>query len=157
MENCPICGKEMEDSRHVSVECFYAVEEVVPRAKKSVMLQEVTKKGSYWGITRRYPRGTRDKWFVAKRGVKKGIKTTKIETRQISAKPVRLLENAIYTMGCCKSCRGDFLRLLGEWSRGEHATPEWGGNICVRELGAIKRITKAEWDERMAERQNQRI
>jgi len=104
-ETCPICHREMEDRRHVGVECFYDVKEVVPTAQEHVIFNEVDRKTAYWGITRHYPKGTRDKWFVKKRFVdKNGIKHTETGIRQVPAKPVRLLEKKIFSVACCKSC-----------------------------------------------------
>jgi hypothetical protein len=154
-ETCPICHKEMEDRRHVGVECFYDVSEAVPETRKLPIFKEVDRKSTIWGITRHYPRGTRDKWFIKKVSVsKEGIKTTHSGIKQVPVKAVRLLEDHLYSVTCCKACRGDFLRLFGQWAKGKFVTPEGDGDIPVRELGAIKMLTRGEWESRNKKRTN---
>jgi len=63
MERCPICGKKMEDSRHVGVECFYDVNEYVMDATKREFFIPVDLHGSYWGVTRTYHNGTVDSFI----------------------------------------------------------------------------------------------
>jgi hypothetical protein len=121
MENlCPICGKEMEDTRHVGVECFYDVHEVVPDAVKSVIFKEVDEGTTYWGVTRHYPEGTKDNHFVESEGkTEAGFKTTKIGIKQDPIPKIRLLEDSLFSVTCCKSCRADFLWIFGQWAKGE--------------------------------------
>ena len=154
-EKCPVCGKEMEDQRHVGVECFYNVQEAVPSARTSTIFKEVDAKGTYWGVTRRYKKGTKDKWVVTGRSVKNGVPHTRVDTKQVRVKGVRLLEDTLFSVTCCKSCRGDFLRLFRAWSRGEHVTPEGDGEVLVRDLGALKRISVAEWESRRAQMEHE--
>jgi len=147
-EECPVCGREMEDQRHVGVECFYDVNEAVPSAKKGTIFQEVDGKSVYWGVTQRYRKGTRDKWIAKDLPNKNGIKQTSMKTKQVPIKPIRLLEKSIYTVACCKACRADFLAMMGRWARGELVTDEGEGEVLVRELGTNKRISREEWEAR---------
>jgi len=154
VDTCPICRQEMEDRRHVGVECFYAVDEVAPDTTKDTVLRPVPDDASIWGITRRYPAGTVDKHVVT--GVttsEAGYKTTHVGTVQEPIPPIRVVELTIYSMECCKSCRADFLRMFGRWTKGalvhrEEDDPE--ADIPIRENGAIRLITREEWDRRRA-------
>jgi hypothetical protein len=154
---CPVCNGEMEDRRHVSVECFYDVHEVAPYAEKDTLLQEVPHEGAFWGITRRYPEGTRDKPVVT--GTSKtpgGYTVTHIENAQEPIPSVRVIEKPVYTIPCCKDCRAEFLHVFGKWAKGElvcRAEPSPEANIPVRENGAIRYITREEWDRRRSERE----
>ena len=157
-EACPICGREMEDRRHVSVECFYDVKEIVPTATQAVVFQEVDKKTAIWGITRHYPKGKRDSIFIKKRSTNKlGTPVTEWGNKKVPVAPIRLLEKAIYSVPCCKACRGDFLRLFGEWAEGKHATPEGDGDIPVRINGAIKMLTPEEWEKYRASKEKDHV
>lgn len=49
-EKCQVCGQVDEDIRHVGVECFYAVDEVVPEAEEQLVLQRSGKRFP-WGYT----------------------------------------------------------------------------------------------------------
>ena len=150
MKKCPICKNETEDMRHVSVECFYAVDEVVPEVKKEQIFTEVKKEGSYWGYTRTYPEGTRDKFITKEKQVKKGeTPVTEITIKQQPVDGVRLLEKDIYSINCCKNCRADFLSVFEQWSEGnfsEDTEYNEEANIPIRENGAIRYISKAEWE-----------
>ena len=103
INDCPICQGEMDDTRHVGVECFYAVDEVAPNAEKRPIFREVDADGGYWGTTRRYPAGTKDKHRIVEiRAVE-----SKVETDQVPVPPIRLIELSLYSVTCCKSCRAD--------------------------------------------------
>lgn len=57
---CPIClDADMDDIRHVSVECFYDVSEVAPGASREPIFRGVPEDAAIWGATRHYPAGTR--------------------------------------------------------------------------------------------------
>lgn len=57
-----------------------------------------------------------------------------------------------FTLRVCKDCRSDWLRAIEEWFKGAK-TPEGEGDIPIRELGAMKMITREEWDRRRRERE----
>ncbi len=117
MDRCPVCRKMCEDIRHVGVECFYRVNEVAPKMKEQLVLQEVHENAPYWGVTRAYPAGTRDEFSARQKTGEPN--TTIIDTTQVPIPAVRLLEKTLYTIQCCKPCRGDFLELLKKWTNGE--------------------------------------
>jgi hypothetical protein len=141
----------MEDSRHVAVECFYAVDEVAPTATKVPFFAEVPAEGAYWGITRSYPAGTKDRHIASDGGVSEsGIQATKIATVQDPIGPIRLLEKTAFSVDCCKRCRGEFLAMFGKWSKGElvgERDDRPGAYIPVRVNGATVMMTEAEWRE----------
>ncbi|MGE4043428.1 MAG: hypothetical protein AB7F35_01150 [Acetobacteraceae bacterium] len=141
----------MEDSRHVAVECFYAVDEVAPTAQKVPFFSEVPPEGAYWGITRSYPAGTKDRHVVSDGGVSEsGVPVTRLDTVQEPVKPVRLLEQTAFSVDCCKRCRGEFLAMFGTWSKGElvgERDDRPGADIPVRVNGATVMITEVEWRE----------
>lgn len=140
VDTCPICGRAMEDQRHVGVECFYDVHEVVPSAVAQTVLVEVPEQGRYWGITRRYPAGRRDRHVPSDGGATaSGFKVIKVDVVQEPLPAVRLLEKPLFSVACCKACRADFLALFGRWASGEFAQ---GGNEddTVRLLGAARLV-----------------
>lgn len=147
---CPVCEGDMEDTRHVGVECFYDVNEVVPSAEKRPVFQEVSEGASIWGMTRRYPAGTRDKHSTHKTGES----SYKIETAQEPIAAIRLVENQIYSVTCCKSCRADFLDMFGKWAKGElrpRRDDSDEATIPVRVNGATVMMTQAEYIAHRAE------
>lgn len=148
-ESCPICKGEMEDRRHVAVECFYDVSEVAPTATKQLILQEVDNDAAYWGTTRRYPAGTRDRHISSDGGVSEhGLKVVKVEVVQDPTPPVRLLEQDLFSVDCCKACRADFLRMFGRWAKGEFVSERnQDKDIPIRVLGSTRYVTLAEFDE----------
>jgi len=117
METCPICKKKVEDMRHLRLDCFYAIEEFVSTLQKEVIFKQVPMKGGYWGTTRTYRKGTKDKHITKQHPIKENTFIT--TTKQIPIKDVRLLEVGAYYTDCCKSCRGDFLSLFKRFMNGE--------------------------------------
>lgn len=128
---CPICNREMEDTRHVGVECFYAVNEYIPDVIEVKFMRPVSLTGAYWGITRTYHNGTKDKFICTEQephivklddGSEYTIPSTKIDRIQESLpedeQTQRFLEIGVYQMTCCKSCRADFLEMLTSWRKG---------------------------------------
>lgn len=145
-EKCPICGKMTEDMRHVSVECFYDVHEVVPEAKLEQHFIEVDPKGTYWGITRTYSNGKRDDFSAEE--VKTEKNTTRIINSPTEITGIRLMEIGLYRMNCCKSCRADFLEMLEQWYHGKHKHQDKGnGRIPVRIKGATRFVTEEEYQQ----------
>lgn len=122
---CPICKKKTVDMRHVGVECFYDVSEITNKVQESQIFVEVDEKTAYWGTTRRYPEGTRDHWKVDENYIKKvklddgkeiDVDHTKIGIKQLPIGKIRLLEKALFSINCCKSCRSDFLSIFKSWT-----------------------------------------
>lgn len=142
----------MEDQRHVGVECFYDVHEVVPSATKQTVLVEVPEKGRYWGITRRYPPGSRDRHVPSDGASDGGLKVIRVEVVQEPIPEARFLEKALFNVTCCKACRADFLALFGRWASGEFVQPEGEGDIPVRVLGAVRLVNEDEFERLRTER-----
>lgn len=154
IQMCPICKGEMEDTRHVAVECFYAVNEIVPEVKEIPIFQEVPEEASIWGITRQYDNGTKDDFSSEHGGYTEGgHPITKINRTQkpLENPKIRLLEKTMYSLTCCKSCRADFMDLLRRWNAGEFISSPGEGDIPVRIGGTIKYITEDEWHRMRAE------
>jgi len=156
VKTCPICNREMEDRRHVGVECGYAVNEFVPWAEQILHFVECDEEGAYWGYTRRYPAGTRDEFNVGKVEERDGYTYTKVDTEQHPIDKIRLYEKMVYSVECCKACRADFLAIFGRWARGEYISHEGYGDIPVRIGGTIKRLTPEEYEEYKKEREAER-
>lgn len=120
-KSCPVCGHEMEEERHVGVECFFDVQEIVPQTTKQPIFVEVDPVKTYWGTTRHYPAGTRDVHIVRDDITQNGLHVVKIDVDQEPSEPIRLLEKNMFNITCCKSCRADFLAIFGRWASGEFA------------------------------------
>lgn len=118
-KTCPICKRKMEDMRHVTVECFYAVDEFVPEIEQEVIFKEIPKEGSYWGHSRTYTEGKRDEFDVKHELDEKGREVHKIINNPVPVDDIRLLELAAYRQNCCKECRHDFLVTFKKWADGE--------------------------------------
>lgn len=151
-DSCPVCkDADVEDIRHVAVECFYAVNEVAPDAQKLPFFREVPEEGGYWGITRRYPAGTRDDHTTEQTGES----SFAIKTKQVPIDPIRLIEMTMFNVPCCKNCRADFLTMFGRWASGGLVTrsePDEVNNVAIRENGRIVYISEAEFYRRQDER-----
>ena len=147
---CPIClDGDVDDMRHVSVECFYDVSEVAPEVRREPIFREVTEDAAIWGVTRRYPAGTRDR-FVSEDGgqTEGGTPLIRLRTVHDPIDGIRLVEQEVYSLNCCKRCRGAFLNLFGAWSRGEHVRrhePDDTHNIPVRQNGAIVYLSEEQF------------
>lgn len=146
---CPVCTRPMEDTRRLLVECFYDVSEVAPSAVKVPFLREVADAAVTWFTTRRYPAGTRD--------MKRCVRTEEGNLRLVDhadpLPPLRVEERVGYLFMCCKSCRGDFLTMLGAWARGDLALPSEPSetaNVPIRVNGAVRYVTEEDWKRRRA-------
>lgn len=144
-EFCPICKLEMEDRRHVSVECFYEVNEYVPTAEKSMFFTQVDEGVGIWGHTRRYYDGTRDHH----ESIPTGPNSSRVEVSQVPIDPpdIRLLERQLYSLDCCKRCRHEFLMVFKMWSQGRFIEKyrTTADSMC-------REATKEEIEEMMRER-----
>lgn len=149
---CPIClDADVDDMRHVSVECFYEVSEVAPETRREPIFREVPEDASIWGATRRYPAGTRDRFVTEDGGTTEdGTPLIKMRTVQEPIGGIRLADQEVYSLDCCKSCRSAFLNLFGAWSRGEYARrhePDEVHNIPVRQNGAIVYLSEKQYQQ----------
>lgn len=142
LEVCPICSRRVEDMRHVGVECFYQVDEVVPRMEPTPIFVEVSADTAIWGITRTYPAGTRDHHTA----VSTGPHSSRIVIDQLPIDGVRLAENRMFSIRCCKDCRADFLNVLKRWADGEEIRERegTGTGAFVRDNGTIRELTEDE-------------
>lgn len=118
-EKCPICKRQVEDMRHVTVECFYAVDEIAPQTEQETIFKEVPKENTYLGHTRTYTEGERDNFDVKHELDEKGREIHKINNNPVPVDEIRLLEIAAYRQNCCKNCRHNFLMAFKKWTDGE--------------------------------------
>lgn len=133
---CPICKADVEDMRHVSVECFYDVQEFVPDMIEEQIFVEVDDKNTYFGYTRKYENGMRDKFSKHDGGkTPGGTKITKIENNPEPIGPIRLLENHVFRINCCKGCRAEFLQMLADWREGKFFDKRQSRDSMTYELG----------------------
>lgn len=161
---CPICGGEMEDTRHVMVECFYAVKEIAPTAVPVPFLVEVEEGPSYYGTTRRYPAGTKDRFVSTDLpptvislddGSTTDVGNIKVDVVQDPIPGARLLEKTGHSVTCCKQCRADFLTMFGAWSKGRLVGNRGHGDIPIRVNGATRMVTYDEYERMRRDRSDE--
>jgi hypothetical protein len=123
---CAGCGDaDVDDMRHVNVECFYQVNEVAPQAAPRTVFREVPDGVHPLGRTRRYWAGGADAlrtWRCDNPGP--GEDPVRVETVEEPLPPIRLVEVTTWGVRCYKPCSGRFLDLFGEWAKCK-GTPEW--------------------------------
>lgn len=122
---CIVCGDtDVDDMRHVDVECFYHVGEIVPQATPRTVFREVPSQAHPLGRTRRYWEGSADAlrtWRCDNPGP--GEADVRVETVEEPLPPIRLVEVTTWGVRCCKPCRGRFLDLFAHWARGQRNPP----------------------------------
>lgn len=118
MDICPICKRKTEDIRHVSVECFYAVDEIIPETEHEVVFKEIPKEGSHLGKTRTYKEGTIDDFHIEEEEREDKTPICHVINNPKPTNEIRLLELNVYRRNCCKSCRADFMQMMKDWSQG---------------------------------------
>lgn len=143
-EICFVCKQESEDLRTLKIDCFYDLKEAIPEMETQQYFTEIEKEGSYWGYTRRYPKGTRDEFDV----IEKTENCSEIKTKQVPIDDIRLIEQSFYSLRVCKNCRAAFINTLKNFADGLFQFDRGEGDIPIRENGAIKFITRRQWDER---------
>jgi hypothetical protein len=114
-----VCREMVQDIRQVGVECGYAVDESVPEAEKRSIFREVPADASVFEPTRRYPAGTVDRLVITKTGAN----SNKIDTLPEYIEPIRLVEQTVYSITCCKNCRGDFIGVFQKWAQQHQDQP----------------------------------
>ncbi len=153
VECCPICRREEYESRAIGVECFYSVKEIVPQAKEVHIYGRLKGPGTYvGGTTYRYSGGLVEGFELENTTISEsGTPTHKYKATLNPApedeREVRLLRKSIYYVEACKSCRADFLDLFRRFALGEFVSSSGEGNIPIRVAGALKHITREQWDE----------
>jgi hypothetical protein len=150
---CPICNEEIEDMRHVTIECFYAVHEVVPQMEQEKIYVEVPMKGNYLAKTYVYKEGIEERVCAIKKEDEDFIRYETVEHE--TKLPIRFVEKQSYISNCCKRCRADFLDVLRKWRNGDFISKEGDGDIPVRINGAIKMLTREQYDEYVVKKQKE--
>lgn len=69
----------------------------------------------------------------------------------IPFKKVEIDENHFYTLQVCKDCRAFWMGMIKVWfDNPPERQDSCGSGIFIRELGAVREITREEWDKREA-------
>lgn len=128
-ETCARCGSAGQDRRTLRMACFYAMEELGVPFEREVLLDA----------------GGRPVVLRA------GAVTCAGELTPVG----------LYTLRVCKRCRGEWMRAAKRWyedqPEGEDHDADdrpaggCGSGIFVRDRGAIREITREEWDARKKE------
>ena len=134
-DECQICLAHGQDKRSLTIDCLYAIHEAVPEAIDLALVPEKKPQANAQADSL----DDNDSWGDGKR---RG-----------------------YYLRICKSCRSRLLEHLKQWAdegRTNRGKPmdhdgciesdfpddEGEANIPIREFGAVRMITKAEWDKR---------
>lgn len=146
-EPCQRCKSVGQDRRTLHMACFYAMDELGLPFEREILLDadpatlEVVEP----------PQG------IDLSGGKKII----LKAAGVRCSGV-LRPQQLFTLRVCKRCRAEWLAAIRQWF---HTAPEGedrdsdgpvggcGSGIFVRENGAVREITRAEWDRREAERE----
>ena len=150
---CQVCGDDGPDMRHVGVECFYSVQELVPDAEEQIFFVEIPDDGTYLGYKRKYPAGVRERFKTDRTSTnERDVETIHMKTVEAPIPAIRLQEISVYSIRCCKSCRAGFLGVFKRWREGEFREGEGEGNIPVRINGTTRMLTEEEYREFSKER-----
>ena len=133
-ERCAKCGEVGEDRRTLWMACFYAMNEL------KVPFEQVQVRGTlhdYKG--------------------EKEIGDTGLTVPQFAEEPNGpARDRAFYTLRVCKGCRASWMEAIEDWfSMPPPREKSCGSGIFVRENGAVREITREEWDARYAARRGQ--
>jgi len=142
-EVCDRCKSSGEDRRTLMMRCFYAMEELGIPFGREVLLD-----ADPATLTPcREPTGI-DLGGGRRLTLQAGTVTCSGE----------LTPEELYTLRVCKRCRGEWMAAIRDWFHAtpngrdhdadEPAPPEVGSGIFVRENGAVREVTREEWDER---------
>ena len=151
-EKCDRCGCVGEDRRTLWHACFYAMEELkIPFEEKILFHAKVEE--------------------LEKAADPVSINLSDGKKINIQAGRVRcsgeLTPHTLYCLRVCKRCRGEWLETIRTWF---FAVPEGidhdadvsvdedvNSGIFIRENGAIKEISREEWDRRNPKREPARV
>lgn len=142
-EACQRCGSVGQDRRTLWLDCFYALEETGIPFDREVLLDadpadlEAAREPA---------------------GVDVGGKRINLRAGTVTCKG-ELTPRGLYTLRVCKRCRGEWIAALRGWfeapprgvdhdADGPRPDEGVGSGIFVRENGALREITREEWDAR---------
>lgn len=135
-EKCVRCEQYGEDRRTLYMACFYDMSELkVPFARVMV-------RGTQHAMT-----GTKELRFS---DVGPAHTIPVFDETPADNKP---RDHSMFTLRVCKNCRSDWMAAIKKWfNEPPTVRAGCGSGIWVRENGALKEITEAEWEERYANR-----
>lgn len=144
-EQCQRCGSVGQDRRTLQMNCFYDMAELPIPFVKTLLFQA----------------GEEADFTITKAAEKITLKDGTEFT--LTSPHVRcdgeLIPQTVYTIRVCKRCRGEWLAAQVAWFQAQpqdedHDADDYqpgegcGSGIFIRERGAIKEITREEWDRR---------
>lgn len=118
MEVCPVCKKETSDMRHVSVECLAELNEPSRLFNVSKVLKPVSKDKTYLGTKVKIVEGYRSKAKYLPPLPDDETQCTRAIDEWEKLPEMKTIVQNLYRKECCKSCRGDFIKVLRTWATG---------------------------------------
>lgn len=131
LETCAVCGKKKEDMRHVLVECFYRVSEIVPEMEEVSLYSQIETDKNMLGdaiVIEKAKKSylTTDEEKQAKEEKDNVHHIKRVHEDMELTEPMLLRKFTVYNIRCCKKCRSIFLTLLKSWKNGNFRTDRYG-------------------------------
>lgn len=120
MKVCPVCKGETSDMRHVSVECFAELNEPSRLFNESHVLKPVPLTSNNLGRQVRIVEGYKSKNVHLPPIPSDNLQCTRLILEWEKMPEMKTIIQTLYRKDCCKSCRGDFIKLFREWALGKH-------------------------------------
>lgn len=128
-EKCARCGEAGDDRRTLWMSCLYDMGELgIPLEQRSIR-----------GTVHAYEG---ERYLIEPAEGRPGIVVPAFAVEPMG-EPVAL---SSFVMRVCKGCRADWMRAIRDWYVDPPKVER--GEVCVRELGAMRRVTLAEWRRR---------
>lgn len=128
-EKCERCGEAGDDRRTLWMSCLYDMSELgIPLKQRSIR-----------GTVHAYEG---ERYLIEPAEGRPGIAVPSFADEPMG-EPVAL---STFTIRVCKRCRADWMLAVRDW----YAAPPRveRGDVRVRELGAVRRVSMAEWRRR---------
>ena len=125
-DKCARCGEAGDDRRTLWMSCLYDMSELgIPLEQRSIR-----------GTVHAYEG---ERYLIEPAEGRPGIAVPAFADEPIG-EPIAL---STFTLRVCKPCRVDWMRAIRDWYVDPPKVER--GEVCVRELGAMRRVTAAEW------------
>lgn len=125
-DKCARCGEAGDDRRTLWMSCLYDMSELgIPLEQRSIR-----------GTVHAYEG---ERYLIEPAEGRPGIAVPAFADEPIG-EPIAL---STFTLRVCKPCRADWMRAIRDWYVDPPKVER--GEVCVRELGAMRRVTAAEW------------
>lgn len=155
-ELCDRCGSLGEDRRTLRMDCFYAMNELDIPFRRDLVFRSLEPDGTDCFERVKEPTAIEVPGSDGMPPAHIAIDSGEVRCSG------RLAPESQYTLRVCKRCRGEWMAAIQKWYRDppqgeDHDAAErpaggCGSGIFVRDNGAIKEITRAEWDRRVVEK-----